>query len=99
MQTPSAVLNIGADVAKKAIAVACSEGSFPVREVANQRTATCGLRAMFPPVGLNYLATVTMILSCRKVAIAPRTSGAHGWRSGDRSHRCLLTYTRTSSTG
>ncbi len=39
MQTPSAVLNIGADVAKKAIAVACSEGSFPVREIANQRTA------------------------------------------------------------
>jgi transposase len=39
MQTPSAVLNIGADVAKKAIAVACSEASFPVREVANQRTA------------------------------------------------------------
>jgi transposase len=39
MQTPSAVLNIGADVAKKAIAVACSEGSFPVHEIANQRTA------------------------------------------------------------
>ncbi len=39
MQTPSAVLNIGADVAKDAIVVACSEGSFPVREVANQRTA------------------------------------------------------------
>jgi transposase len=39
MQTPSAVLNIGADVAKKAIVVACSEGSFPVREVANRRTA------------------------------------------------------------
>jgi hypothetical protein len=37
MQTPSAVLNIGADVAKDAIMVACSEGSFPVREVANQR--------------------------------------------------------------
>src|SRR5713101_8462048 len=37
MQTPSAGLNIGADVAKKAIVVACSEGSFPVREVANQR--------------------------------------------------------------
>ena len=35
----SAVLNIGADVAKDAIVVACSEGSFPVREVANQRTA------------------------------------------------------------
>ena len=39
MQTPSAVLNIGVDVAKDAIVVACSEGSFPVREVANQRTA------------------------------------------------------------
>jgi transposase len=39
MQTPAAVLNIGADVAKDAIVVACSEGSFPVREVANQRTA------------------------------------------------------------
>ena len=39
MQTRSAVLNIGADVAKDAIVVACSEGSFSVREVANQRTA------------------------------------------------------------
>src|ERR1700676_4947404 len=39
MQTPSVVLNIGADVAKDEIVVACSEGSFPVRKVANQRTA------------------------------------------------------------
>ena len=39
MQTPSVVLNIGADVAKDAIVVACSEGSFPVRELANQRAA------------------------------------------------------------
>jgi transposase len=39
MQSPSAVLNIGADVAKDAIVVACSEGSFPVREIANQRPA------------------------------------------------------------
>lgn len=39
MQTPSAVLNIGADVAKDAIVVACSEGSFPAREIANERTA------------------------------------------------------------
>jgi transposase len=39
MQTPSVVLNVGADVAKDAIVVACSEGSFPVRKVANQRTA------------------------------------------------------------
>src|ERR1700736_6322989 len=38
MQTPSVVLNIGADVAKDEIVVACSEGSFPVRKVANQRT-------------------------------------------------------------
>jgi len=39
MQSPSAVLNIGVDVAKDAMVVACSEGSFPVREVANQRPA------------------------------------------------------------
>jgi len=39
MQSPSAVLNIGIDVAKDALVVACSEGSFPVREVANQRAA------------------------------------------------------------
>jgi transposase len=39
MQTTSVVLNIGADVAKYEIVVACSEGSFPVRQVANQRTA------------------------------------------------------------
>jgi transposase len=39
MQTPSVVPNIGADVAKEEIVVACSEGSFPVRKVANQRTA------------------------------------------------------------
>ena len=39
MQTPAVVLNIGADVAKNEIVAACSEGSFPVRKVANQRTA------------------------------------------------------------
>lgn len=39
MQSPSAVLNIGVDVAKDAMVVACSEGSFPVREVANRRPA------------------------------------------------------------
>ena len=39
MQTPTVVRNIGADVAKKEIVVACSEGSFPVRQVVNQRAA------------------------------------------------------------
>ena len=39
MQTPAVVLNIGVDVAKDEIVVACSEGSFPVRQVANQRPA------------------------------------------------------------
>ena len=43
MQSPSAVLNIGVDVAKDAIVVACSEGSFPVREVANRRPAVLAL--------------------------------------------------------
>ncbi len=39
MQTPTEVLNIGADVAKEEIVVACSQGSFPVRKLANQRSA------------------------------------------------------------
>ena len=39
MQTPTQVVNIGADVAKDEIVVACSEGSFPVRKLVNQRTA------------------------------------------------------------
>ena len=39
MQTTTKVLDIGADVAKDEIVVACSEGSFPVRKLANQRTA------------------------------------------------------------
>jgi transposase len=39
MQTSTEVLNIGVDVAKNEIVVACSRGSFPVRTLANQRTA------------------------------------------------------------
>ena len=39
MQTPTNVLNIGADVAKDEIVVACSEGSFSTRNLVNQRTA------------------------------------------------------------
>ena len=39
MQTPAVVLNIGVDVAKDEIVVACSESSFPVRQIANQRVA------------------------------------------------------------
>jgi len=39
MQTPTEVLSIGADVAKDEIVVACSQGSFPARTLANQRTA------------------------------------------------------------
>lgn len=38
MQTPTQVPNIGADVAKDEIVVACSEGSFPTHNLANQRT-------------------------------------------------------------
>ena len=48
MQSPSAVLSIGADVAKDAIVVACSEGSFPVREVANQRAAVLAFLQSLP---------------------------------------------------
>jgi hypothetical protein len=39
MQIPTNVLNIGGDVAKDEIVVACSEGNFPTRPLANQRAA------------------------------------------------------------
>jgi transposase len=39
MQTPAVVLNIGVDVAKDEIVVACSESSFAVRQIANQHAA------------------------------------------------------------
>jgi transposase len=48
MQTPTIVLNIGADVAKDEILVACSEGSFPVRKLANQRTALLSFLKALP---------------------------------------------------
>ena len=49
MQTPTKVRNIGADVAKDEIVVACSEGSFPVRKIANQRTALLAFLKSLPP--------------------------------------------------
>jgi transposase len=48
MQTPTVVRNIGADVAKDEIVVACSEGSFPVRQVANQRAAVLAFLKNLP---------------------------------------------------
>ncbi|HXW64399.1 MAG TPA: IS110 family transposase [Burkholderiaceae bacterium] len=40
MQTPSSgVLNVGADIAKDDLMVACAEGSFATRKIANQRAA------------------------------------------------------------
>ncbi len=49
MQIPTQVLNIGADVAKDEIVVACSEGSFPVRKFENQRTALLAFLKGLPP--------------------------------------------------
>ena len=48
MQTPTQVLNIGADVAKDEIVVACSEGSFTTRKLANQRTALLAFLKSLP---------------------------------------------------
>ena len=49
MQTQTQELDIGADVAKDEIVVACSEGSFPVRKLANQRTALLAFLKSLPP--------------------------------------------------
>ena len=48
MQTPAKILNIGADVAKDEIVVACSEGSFPVRKLANQHAALLAFLKTLP---------------------------------------------------
>ena len=39
MQTPSVALNIGADVGKDEVVMACVEGSFATRKIHNQRAA------------------------------------------------------------
>ena len=49
MQTPTQALNIGADVAKDEIVVACSEGSLRTRKLANQRTALLAFLKGLPP--------------------------------------------------
>lgn len=48
MQTPTQVPNIGADVAKDEIVVACSEGGFPTRQLANERTALLAFLKKLP---------------------------------------------------
>ncbi|MGA8863048.1 MAG: IS110 family transposase [Gallionella sp.] len=48
MQTPTKVLNIGADVAKDQIVVACSEGSFPTRKLDNQRSVLLAFLKSLP---------------------------------------------------
>ena len=48
MQTPAVVLNIGVDVAKDEIVVACSESSFPVRQIANQHAAVLAFLKELP---------------------------------------------------
>ena len=49
MQTPTKLRNVGADVAKDEIVMACSEGSFPVRKIANQRTKLLAFLKSLPP--------------------------------------------------
>ena len=49
MQTANSVLNVGADVAKDEVVVASSDGSFPVRKLANQRTALRAFLKTLPP--------------------------------------------------
>ena len=48
MQTSTEVLNIGADVAKDEVVVACSQGSFPGRNLANKRTALLAFLKSLP---------------------------------------------------
>ena len=49
MQTPSAVLNIGADVGKDEIVVACAEESFSPRKITNRRAEIMAWLKTLPP--------------------------------------------------
>ena len=48
MQTPSIALNLGADVGKDEIVVACAEASFAPRKIHNQRAALLGFLKDLP---------------------------------------------------
>ena len=48
MQSPSAVFNIGVNVAKAEIMVASAEGNFVTRKIANQRAALIGFLKLLP---------------------------------------------------
>src|SRR4030081_4150533 len=66
MQTPVLVLNIGADVAKDEIVAACSEGSFPVRKVANQRAAVLAFLKGLPAGSRIGVESAVAIMSCSR---------------------------------
>lgn len=49
MQTQNQVRNVGADVAKDEIVMACSDGGFPVRKIPNQRAPLRAFLKTLPP--------------------------------------------------
>jgi len=66
MQSPTEALNIGADVAKDEIVVACSQGSFPVRKLANQRSALLAFLKALPAgsrIGMESTGTYHELLA------------------------------------
>jgi transposase len=92
MQTPFEVLNIGADVAKDEIVVACSEGSFPVRKIANQRAVVTAFLRKLPAgsrIGLEstgiyheLLAEVAHKLGFMVFVLNPRRPPVKRWMRG-----------------
>jgi transposase len=66
MQTPSEVLNIGGDVATDEIVLVCSEGTFPVRRIANQRAAVTAFLKGLPAgsrIGVESTSTYHELLA------------------------------------
>ena len=66
MQTLTKVLNIGADVAKDEVVVACSEGSFTVHKLANQHIALQAFLKTLPPgscIGMESTGTYHELLA------------------------------------
>ena len=90
MQTLTEVLNIGADVAKDEIVVACSEGSFPVRKLANQRSALLAFLKSLPAssrigmesTGIYHELFANLAHKLGFIVLTPLFSSSRGTSSG-----------------
>jgi hypothetical protein len=74
MQTPSIALDIGADVGKDEIVIACAEGAFSRRKVRNRRTELSALLKSLPAGSRIGMESTVATMSC-----SPRRATSSVW--------------------